>query len=51
MKLMKLWSGNFRSDALLYVNFFQNFLMKITEDVKKSCYNNLASMLQLQLEG
>ena len=32
---MELWSENFLLDALLYLNFFQNFLMKIVEDIKK----------------
>ena len=28
-KLMKFWSENFLLDALLYVEFFQNFVTKI----------------------
>ena len=45
-KLIKLnfKSENFLSDALLYVKFLQNFLMKIAGDISEdSCFGNVTS--------
>ena len=44
---MKFSSKEISIDAFLYVKVFQNFLIRIVEDLKKNSYfANVANMLQ-----